>query len=419
MPGPDRSQSGSRGTYFYLSYAHSAPLTAYRRSDPDQWVRRFFHDLQDAVAFRASPRPVLAPGFYDQDIPIGADWKAVLTQALGRAEVFVPLYSPGYFARQAPGREWACFRQRLIKAGVDDPLSRFVPVLWVPLPSDRHPPGLPEALTMGATEPAYAENGMRALLRLTPYQASYRQVVGQLAARIVGLAEQAPVGPSVVPDLDETASAFSPDGVAAVFSVTVAAPARSSLPLGPDPACYGDRGVGWRPFPREQELSLASYAVQLAEQLDFAVLVADLEAPSYVPGQRPGVILIDPWCAADHETWRALCSYLRDLPPWVLPLIVLGSTGRTDAADQARRARAVADEAGTGNSEAARRGLEGVSSLREFFALMPLLVAEAERQYLRHGPRLPSAARPEVRPRLAGSWPAGRISQSSREVPNA
>jgi len=417
-----RAGSGQGGRYFYLSYAHSAPLTGSRRADPDRWVRRFFLDLRDAVAFRASPKSGLAPGFFDQEVPLGSDWKAVRTQALCSAEVFVPLYSPSYFAWSLPGREWACYRQRMIQAGVADPLRRFVPVLWIPLPSDRDPPGLPQSLAVGATEPAYAENGMRALLRLAPYHTSYRLIVDRLAARIVDLADNAPLGPSVVPDVDETESEFSPEAVAAVFSVTVAAPARaglSALPRGFDPACYGDRGIGWRPFPQEQELSLAYYATQVAEQLDFGVVVTDIEMPGHVLGHRPGVILIDPWFVAHDQERHALRSHLYGLPSWVLPLIVLGSPGSADAASHARRVRTILLEAGMGNSETARRGVDGVSSLREFFALMPVLVAEAERQYLRRGPMAPSTARPGSRPRLAGSRPAGLIPQPHREVPDA
>ncbi len=266
---------------------------------------------------------------------------------------------------------------------------------------------------------------MRALLRLAPYHTSYRLVVDQLAARIVDLAENEPLGPSVVPDVDETDSEFSPDAVTAVFSVTVAAPARPvlptlpALPHGPDPACYGDLGVGWRPFPQEQELSLAYYAAQVAEQLDFGVVVTDIEMPGHVLGHRPGIILIDPWFVARDQKQYALRSYLQGLPSWVLPLIVQGSPGSADAASHAQRARAILLEAGAGNSETARRGVDGVSSLQEFFALMPVLVAEAERQYLRRGPVPTSSARPVSRPRLAGSRPADLIPQPPREMPNA
>ena len=411
-----RAAAGRPGRYFYLSYAQSPPLAGSRDAGPDIWVRRLFHDLQVAVAGRASPGSGLAPGFFDQEIPLGADWKAVRTRELSAAQVFVPLYSPGYLARSLPGREWACFQHRAIAAGAEEPLQRFAPVLWVPLHRDREPPGLREAMTLAADVPDYTENGLRALLRLKPYRPSYQLVVERLAMRIVEIAEGMPLGPSAVPDVDAIESAFSTEAGTPVFVVAVAAPTLAALPDGVDPAGYGDHGTGWRPFPREQVLSIADHAVQIAEQFDFTVQVADIDAPGFVLGRRPGVLLIDPCLAARDEGLLALRSRISDLPPWVLPLVVLGAPGGTSSHADGVHA-ALADYA-----PAAQR-LGSVGSLLEFTALMPMLVAQAERQYLRrglYGTGLSEAARPGPRPRLAGSWPAASsATQPPREVPDA
>lgn len=123
-----------RGSYFFLSYAHSAPLAGSPPEPIDQWVSTFFHDLSRAVQ-RCAPRGSrLQPGFFDQEIPLGSDWKASLARALETAEVFVPLFSAGYFMRSWSGREWECFEQRVTTAQIGDPMQRFVPVLWTPLP---------------------------------------------------------------------------------------------------------------------------------------------------------------------------------------------------------------------------------------------------------------------------------------------
>ena len=96
-----------RGRYFFLSYAHSPPLDGSLEEDqpdpPNEWVRTFFRNLTDAVQLRASPSASLAPGFFDQQIPLGSDWKAVLSDALGTAEVFVPLFSPTTSPSPGPG----------------------------------------------------------------------------------------------------------------------------------------------------------------------------------------------------------------------------------------------------------------------------------------------------------------------------
>jgi FxsC-like protein len=397
-----------RGSYFYLSYAHSPPLAGNLDADPNQWVRTFFHDLTASVASLASPESGIAPGFFDQEIPFGSDWKASITQALMSAQVFVPLYTPSYFARSLPGREWACFQQRMAQAGIGDPVRRFVPVLWIPLPGDQDRPGLPEALAIGATEPAYRENGLRALLRLTPYHEAYQAVVDRVAAQVVRLAERDPLAPSAVPDIDTEPSAFKAEEAAAVFTVAVAAPVLADLPGNRGPAGYADISIGWQPFPQGQDLPLAAYAARAAEQLDFAVLQASIEKTDDSLSSGPGVILIDPWFIATQRGEEILRSSVRELPSWVLTLLVRDPEPDPRATKLAERTTAILHEAGAARSEAAKRAIRGVESVREFTALMPGLVAEAERQYLRHGPVLRALARPGSRPRLTGALrPAG------------
>jgi FxsC-like protein len=399
----DKAEEGRRGSYFFLSYAHSPPLAGNHQADPDQWVRRFFRDLTASVTRHATPRSALAPGFFDQEIPVGSDWKASLNRALGAAEVFVPLYSPGYFARSWPGREWACFHRRLVMAGLDDPVRRFAPVLWIPLPGEQDRPALREALAVGASQPDYAENGLRALLRLKPYRGVYRDVVDRLARRIVELAEGSPLEPSPVPDIDATESAFLPEAAPAVFAVTVAAPTAGAVPAGGDPSHYGERSQYWRPFPRQQELSLAAYAAGVAERLDFAVMVTGIEKTGDLLSSRPGIILIDPWFIAEDRGLRMLRSFVQGLPSWVLPLLVLEPPHDARAARLAKDVRDILDAAGAVRTEAAHRAARGVGSLEEFVSIMPALIAEAERQYLRHGPVPTPAGPPGARPRLGGA----------------
>lgn len=395
-----RDRAGIRSSYFFLSYAHSAPLADSMDVDPDRWVTRFFRDLTDSVSSLASPKSQLTPGFYDQDIPLSSDRKAALARALSTAEVFVPLYSPGYFARSWPGREWACFRQRLAEGGLAEPERRFTPVLWIPLPTDQEPPGLDEALAVGASESAYVENGLRALLRLKPYRASYRVVVDRLAARIVELAEHDPLPPSAAPDIDDVTSPFSGGASSFVFIVTVAAPARGALHAGRESAGYGDLSTDWRPFPREQEAAIASYAAWAAEQLDVAVSVAGIESPHESPEAGPGVVLIDPWLADDDHGLRILESLVANLPAWVIPVIILNSGSDERSTNLVKRVRSLLPKGDMARTELSKRAASGVKSLQEFVSLMPIIVAEAERRYLRHGPIVSSTSPPQRRPIL-------------------
>jgi len=398
-------------SYFYLSYAHSPPLAGDLQEDPDEYVRQFFDDLTDAVSNHASPGSGLIPGFFDQDIPVGSDWKESLSRALGAAEVFVPLYSPGYFARSWPGREWACFHRRMELAGLKEPERRFAPVLWTPLSDQRELPDLRAALEVGASESEYEKSGLRALRRM--YRNSYYTVVDQLAERVVAVAERSPLAPSAVPDIDEMKSAFRPEARLAKFAVAVAAPTQRTVPAGGDPGCYGDSSIKWRPFPG-QELSLAEYARQVAERLDFEVEFTSLDEACDPAAGRPGIVLVDPWFIADDHG-RGLLSVVRRLPPWVLPLLVLGSPDDMLAGRLAEKARGMLSPAGALPAESSRRASRSVGSLKDFVALVPALVAEAERRFLSghaplgqrgaRRPRLSDAARPD-RPTSA-PHPAG------------
>jgi FxsC-like protein len=174
----------------------------------------------------------------------------------------------------------------------------------------------------------------------------------------------------------------------------VAAPVLAGLPAGGDRAGYGDSADKWRPYPNDQELSLADYAQLLAEQMDFAVLVASLTKPGDRLTSRPGVLIIDPWFISDDRGLANLRSFVRDLPPWVLPLPVLGSSRDATLGVLAEQVRSILTDARSNGSEAAGLAIQGISSLTDFTVLMPALIAEAERQYLRRdlGPQFTAQA---------------------------
>jgi FxsC-like protein len=392
---------GILAPYFFLSYARSDPLAGQPGKNPDHLVERFYRDLTEAVQRRASQAAGVASGFFDQRIPVGSDLKQSITKALSATQVFVPLYSVGYLTNSWPGREFAFFRRRVEQAGGPNPARRLVPVLWAPLAGVDEPPGLREELASGG-EPDYAENGLRALLKLRSYNDLYLAVVNQIAKRIVDLAESDPIDPvepSLVPDIETVQSEFSPDAPLAVFDIEVAAPTTADERADGSPGTYGDTALAWRPF-TGQGLPLAEYARQITERFDFDPRVSEVRTAGDTARQRPGIIIIDPAFVADerrHAEFRSLAKF----PRWVLPLVVLGQPRDQRTRELAAEVRAIldADELPT---ESARRGARGVESLAEFVAIVPLLVAEAERQYLRHrAGRVPS-------PRSAGRLRLGQ-----------
>lgn len=377
--------TSSRARYFFLSYAHSPPLAGMPATQPDGWVRSFAKNLTDAVARHASSEARLDPGFVDMEIPVGADWKAEIVAGLGTAEVFVPLLSPAYLTRSWPWREWTCFERRLEMADVGGPRQRFVPVLWVPLPSGERPADVDAAMAIAPDDPTpYAENGLLALRRLQLYRRAYDQVVDNLARRIVDVAESHPIGPSQVPEIDQVGSPEPSSREAAVFTVVVAAPVFSAAPAGANTSAYGKTPSEWRPFPAQEAVPLAEYARTVAEQLDFLVHVVDMSAVEPDALQRgPGIVLIDPWYLL-RDSDRVLEAFIENAPSWILPILVSppGTTAPRLADDVTRmlsRARPSA-------SRQTKNAMQGFASLDEFGRDLPFLVTEASGDYLRNGP---------------------------------
>ncbi len=387
---------GMLAPYFFLSYCHSAPLEGSPQEDPDSLVDQFFMDLVGAVQDRASSAAGVLAGFFDQRLPPGSDWKRIITQRLNAAQVLVPLYSVGYLKNSWPGREFACFRQ-LKEAGLVNPGQRLAPVLWAPLAGVADPPGLREALDSTA-EPYYEENGLRRLLKHRRYHDLYVTVVNKLATQIVDIAESNPVdpgAPSDLPDIEKVESYFLPDAKLDSFDIQIAAPTAATASQGRSPGTYGDTALQWRPFPGEP---LAEYAKQIIERFDFDAKVSEIGTPRDTTRERPGIIVIDPAFAAT-ETGRDVLAALAGFPRWVRPLVVSGEPHDSATRQLASQVRALLreDELPT---QAARRGARGVESFDEFVSLVPRLVAEAGRQYLRYGPGRVPSAHPTERPRL-------------------
>jgi FxsC-like protein len=395
--------TGVMRPYFYLSYAHSDPLAGDPDTDPDELVGRFFEDLTGAVR-QESRIAGIVPGFYDQEIPVGSDWRESLRQAMSAAQVFVPLYSAGYMAKSWPGREWACFRRRVELAGVDNTAPRFVPVLWTPLAGTQDPPGLRDALALGARERDYTENGLRPLLKIGSYRGC-QAVSNALAKRIVTLAEKfpiSPISPSEVPDIDKMESAFTSKHLS-VFTIETAAPTVNTVVPEHGPGGYGQSSTDWRPFP-QQELPLAEYARQVVERLDFKAEVSGISMVRDPRTRKPGIIVIDPWILADDDGRLALESAIENLPRWVLPVIVLDQPDDASTQKLADQVREILSTAGALPTNSSRRAATGVSSLDDFVSTVRVLAASAERQYLRYrSGRVPSPSsghRPSLRGRL-------------------
>jgi TIR domain len=388
---------------FFVSYGHTPPTGD--NEDADYLVGEFFDDLSNAVAYRAGRRGART-GFIDRELAAGSNWTDNLGGALEDCEVFVPLYSPRYFASSAAGREWTAFRKRLELAGVADPDRRYLPVLWVPLPSGFP---MPEAARSSARTddfPSYRENGLQALCRRPRFRSVYSRVIGRLADRVVELAVREPVGRSRVPEVGDAELAFPRDHAAPPFVIAVAAATAKSA-RADEAGHYGASGVDWRPFGVDEKLPLTAYGATIAERFQFSPVVAELDSAAAALETAPGVVLIDPWLTDEEhaEVLRAVTH----LPPWTLTAVIAdGADPRLDERAERRidRIKQSATDVDPGSAEPLRwgrgdtsprptppgraqivqRATRGIASLADFEKLFPILVTDAARRYKAEGP---------------------------------
>lgn len=370
-------QRTRHGVYFFLSYAHSAPTSERVRSDADPSVGVFFADLAAAVAARARPLEGMEIGFFDQQIPPGANMKALLSEALGSAEVFVPLYSPGYFAKSWPMREQEVFRRRLRAASAVAPDEHIVPILWTPFPSWEQTPIVVRALSIGAGISEYGENGLRALCMLASYRRSYQLILSRLADEIVKVAERSPLGPSAAPYLDDVPGSAAAE---AGFLVAMLAP-RHGVSHAPQ-AVKGGENPWWRTYAGRRIPPVAEHAGSVAERLGLEARVADFVEVEELFGQSPAIVIVDPWMVADRGS-EFLTSTFAGLPKWVVPLVLDGQPGDPGSGS------AMAENAVEALDSALQVPVNRVNSMDQLDEILPTVVARARRTYLREGPVFP------------------------------
>jgi FxsC-like protein len=163
---------------FFFSYAHQ---------DWDDYLHRFYMDLDELVAARLGIEKTAA-GFRDKfHIKLSAEWSRSLSVALWSCKVFIYVRTPRYFHSDYCGREWRIFTNRLEKFSkelnrpYEQPLL-MLPLLWLPPEDvDRNPTTVTQDLhyrqyTHAAFPETYSQRGLSSLLRRGP-RSQYRSFV--------------------------------------------------------------------------------------------------------------------------------------------------------------------------------------------------------------------------------------------------
>ncbi len=400
--------------YFFLSYAHT-PRYGAGGPDPDMWVERLFRDLCGHV-MALTDLPAGAPaGFMDREIRSGEGWSERLGAVLASCRVFVPLFSPRYFASEMCGKEWYAFAQRAIhhSALSNQPAEAIVPALWVPVPPDELP-GPAERLQFnhGTFGDRYVTDGLYGLIKLRIFAEEYERAVYELAKRIVRVADTARLGPGRPVDYRLAPSAFgSPSGGSRTMQVTVAAANRHELPEGRSSEYYGDSALDWNPYHPVSQRPVAYVAEDLVRSLNYQTTMAsfDEEAGHFdnkQPPTKPEILLVDRWAVADEERRQRLAAFDQDPRPWVSVVVPWNRLDHQSRSKESELAHRLEDTMPTKMSQgraACRAAANGVPSMEAFGQILPQVVEAAAQQFLRHAQVYPPAGGGHTeRPRLVG-----------------
>ena len=416
-----RANEEPQGPLFFLSYAHGLPDDQ-TGSDPDVWIAELYQDLCTHVRELADVPRGTQPGFMDRDLQQGQEWPDQLGNALATCRVFVPLYSKRYFRSEHCGKEWYAFNMRRLnhKAMTGSPVETIIPALWIPLSDGK----LPETATSvqynsPAFNPLYGEHGFYGIMKVRRWRDIYEEVAFLLAKRIVAAAEfSPPVPPTLRPSLipyDSLPSAFGGNGARLGVGdkrlrITVAAPRGDELPPGRDRGYYGSDFSEWNPYRGGGPYTggsvrpLAAHAADVARNLSYTPQLGDLfqhdaGLVGREPPSGPEVLLIDPWAVMLPE-YRDILQKLDSMDrPWVRVIVVWSQY------DDQMRAQSDQLAAALGNAlpnklregrAASSSAVRGIRSVEEFGRVLPRVLTEAGRAYLRttsdhlsQGPQIP------------------------------
>jgi len=414
--------------YFFLSYAHT-PTWGTSSSDPDHWVRVLFTDLCDHIMHLTDIPAGVPAGFMDRELRSGDGWPEKLSENLAVCRVFVPLFSPRYFTSEMCGREWFAFHERVLRARASGAGSvpAIVPALWAHVDMGQLPDSVRHIhIDHAAFGARYADEGIYGLIKLNRLRDEYQETVLRLAQRIVRVASEAPLPPAQPRPYETTPSAFKPRGEGPrSIHLTVAAPTRDTIPSHRDARPYGEYAWDWNPYHSESTRPLPVLAEELIRSLDYRITVssfddedtstdtasaADVTDGDKAPVGRPVILLVDRWALTDEERRRRLKTFDASTHPWISAVVPWnrddpqchGTEGRRLAEELERALPLTLDR---GRRTDCRIAVNGVPTLKAFTDVLPRVVANTTRQFLKHAAAHPPVGQHVSRPRLAGPIP--------------
>lgn len=334
---------------FFLSYARED-------NKSDGLVRKFYEDLCKDIAGKiaASPNDV---GFFDgAEIEPGALWDQKLASALQQSGVFIAVYSPYYFQKKFCGKEWAVFSSRVeayakgLPEAAEFPRLMF-PVLWQK--EDYVLPRIPAALgkiqyKFDAYVKAYAEQGLRTMLRNKKFKRQYDDFIPVLADLVIEASQkhQPPALPNL-PPLDQVLETFPAQAAAPapihgqgqpqvaganpryVKFIFLAGRRQELQPFRASLDPYGESGGEWRPWlpdPRDEVDLLVQDVIQRERLISDGAITLDSDLGERLEeaenGNKIVIIVVDLWTLR-LENYRKLMHDVVDPKQLVNCVIVV------------------------------------------------------------------------------------------------
>ncbi|MFF2043451.1 TIR-like protein FxsC [Kitasatospora sp. NPDC058170] len=334
LTAPDALPEQDPKPYFYLSHAHltrggpsGSPATGWR-------LEVFFEDLREAVLELVPTEwDAATVGFMDTSDRLGTRWAARNTRALASCRVFVPLYSPDYFANEVCGWEWYAFSRRPVyRVGTGERRATgIVPVLWEPLPEGAIPAVARQLVVTGQGARSDGEPGLLALIGSADSRSAYEVAVHRLASRIVQVAEETVIQTGRPLDLLSQPNAFEHPAAlrraedVLSLRVLVLSLAEHELPPGRRPEFYGPQRTDWNPYEPRAEISLGEHTAQAVRRLGMDASVHTFEEEVQVlldngGPVNPALLLVDRWALRNRDRLSQLHLFLRLNPDTVILL---------------------------------------------------------------------------------------------------
>lgn len=421
--GPEREES--RRPYFFMSYAPAPRLPGEDPKEPDKLATEFFDDLSQEVRSARGSASAAEAGRFGPALIEGMGDRLVHELAVCR--VFVPMYSPRYFASTLCGRELSAFLERAGRVAPAEP--PIVPVLWTPMHGSW--PRVPApSVSFGDAEmdARYSMGGLYGLMALgadvrrRETDPDYRTVLRVLSDRIVHLATASPIPSGLPVDLDAAPDPFAQRAAHSPLGLYLLAPTTRRLPAGRDRSQYGETALAWKPYAHETPKDLARHMADIAKNLGYRPVPSTFDAALDVllrrePVDGPAVLVVDPW-ALDDPDWRAALREFdsRD-SPWVGVVVAWDLKDQQTQDEQQRlldQLNDTLDHRFASRRIALRLDAGIASTLADFGRALSAIVQEAATQYLRRAPFAPP--RPDDThgrtPPPSGRWP--RIRRTRR-----